>query len=206
MQNSLQGSCIDWSGVLQADHGRHLAVPSLTEYNLLESLNHLHDAYVSVPFIQLTKTTALSPQTMFPDIIRNAVVDLTVTLHSLLTTYKSWLRSLHRLRTDYMTPLLRRIQASPWVRREIEQAEVTIEMARLRLHKRYESGEMRRILQEDQLRGAEMLVDRRSKSSVLPGTLDGRDGLRVAAGGAGNAQGQGPLARRGTRARREHTM
>lgn len=119
-------------------------------------------------------------------------------MHSLLTTYKHWLETSYLFRSTYMAPLMRRIQDSPWVRREIEQSEVTMEMARLSLHKKYESGEMKRILQEDQLRGAEMLAERRSKSSVLPGQLKGQIGLR-ASGGKGKGKSR-------TRVRREHTL
>ena len=71
-------------------------------------------------------------------------------------------------RNTYLTPLLRRIQESTWVRREIEQSELSIEMAKTSLAQRYSSGEIARVLHEDQVRGAEMLADRRSRSSVLP--------------------------------------
>lgn len=177
---------------------RHLSVPSATEYRLLKSLVGVYDAYIHFPLVQLTGTKDQSIMSSYPELIRNVVADLSTAMHGLLTTYKHWLQTSYLFRTTYMAPLMRRIQDSPWVRREIEQSEVIIEMARLSLHKRYESGEMKRILQEDQLRGAEMLAERRSKSSVLPGQLKGQVGLR-AGGGTGKGKSK-------TRVRREHTL
>lgn len=191
-----QGQYLILSAISASNDSRHLAVPSAAEYRLLEGLVRVYDAYTQYPFVQLTGTEAPTTTSTYPELIRNVVADLSTTVHGLLTAYKHWLQTSYHFRTTFMAPLMRRIQDSPWVRREIEQSEATIDMARLSLHKRYESGEMKRILQEDQLRGAEMLAERRSKSSVLPGQLGGRTGLR-----ASGREGKGK-----TRVRREHTM
>lgn len=197
----------------KADPSRHLTLPSVTECNILESLVQLHDTYVLSPFLHnATKSFSSNPaRPTHPPLIREAISSLTNALHSLALSYKQWLRTLHRFRKTSLDPLLRRIQDSSYVRREIEQSETTLETARENLHKRYRSGEMQRILKEDQLRGAQMLVDRRSKSSVVPaGQLGGGGG----GGSGGDRDGNGDrrrgggvkLVRNKTRVRREHTM
>lgn len=138
-----------------------------------------------------------------------------------------WLVSLRDFKTTYLLPLQRRIDSSPWVRKEIEQAEGLLETAARKLHRRFTSGEMRKILREDQLRAASMLVERRSKSSAVAGEMGAgssggsagrtRGGLVTATGDGRKgvapvavrdfAVGQaGMVMRRGTRVRREHTM
>ena len=187
----------------QADSVRNLALPSLSEYSLIEALIQVHDAYVHDTYLQLTNRGAPTAESMLSTTLRTMIDDLTTTVHNLLIVYERWLRASQLFRATHMLPLLRRIQDSPWVRREIEQLEINIEMARMSLQKKYESGEIERVLQEDQLRGAEMLAERRSKSSVLPGQLGRGDGLST---GSGKGNGKAKIGRAGTRVRREHTM
>jgi hypothetical protein len=171
----------------------------------------------------VTFPASITPLVAFPPQIHGPLTHLTQTLHRLLPIYRHWLRSLQRLRTTYLTPLRRRIAASPWVRKEIAASEAALETAREGLHKRYKSGEMEAIMRDDALRAAKVRKEGRSRSSVLPEVLGGVEeygnpilsgraaaaGSRQCAGADGQVhvqvQVQG-LGRRGTRVRREHTM
>lgn len=186
-----------------ANHHRYLNLPSLTEFRLISSLIQLVHAYIYQDYLQNHPSADENPHTQ--------VHNLTITTHAFVTAYKAWLHTLSHFRTTYMSPLLRRIQESDWVRREIEQSESTIAMAKQSLHKRYTSGEIAKVLLEDETRGAEMLAEGRSRSSVLPeGAAEKLEGVGEKL--AGVRQVNGGKSKRsarvvgGTRARREHTM
>ena len=163
---------------------------------MLEHLVNLNDAYVFEPYLYLTRGSVLLTKSPLSAPIRNIINDGVAALHDLCRTYDRWVCGMHDLRIRYMIPLMRRIQESPWIRREIEQSEATLEIARLSLARKYDGDEMQRVLKEDQVRGAEMLAERRSKSSVLQEQLGQRE----------RTLGGQDIRRKKTRVRREKTM
>jgi hypothetical protein len=110
-----------------------------------------------------------------------------------------------------MSPLLVRIQESAWVKREIEQSELSLATAKTSLEKRHANGEIAKVLKEDQVRGAKILADGRSRSSVVPTDGDaseegtGHLAEQLADGNKPSVKRSGS-SRTGARVRREHTM
>ena len=91
----------------------------------------------------------------------NALYDALMTL---LSTYQKWLRTMRDFKLKYMTPIMRRIQDSPWIQREIEQMESTYEAAGETLSK-LQASVVASKLQQDQVLAAARMAERRAKSS-----------------------------------------
>ena len=148
----------------QADIPRHLSSPSQTELNLLSQLLRVFDAYIYHPYLHL-KTTSSNF-----DISTSATINnLYNALLNLLSSYKRWIRSMSSFKQSYMTPIMRRIQDSPWIQREIEQMEETLGAAQkaLALH----NGKEGLVLQDEQIEETTKVVERRAKSSGAKGLV-----------------------------------
>ena len=163
----------------------HLSLPSRTEHNLLDALLPLFDAYIYSPYLHLPRhhfSTTCSDQT-------NALYN---TLSSLIHAYSTWIEHMQHIKDHYMTPLIRRIQDSSWVKREMEQMEDALSLCA-----EMNAGSINDIIShelgEEQVTGAEILAQRRAKSSMAlkerrRNMIRGKmDGMR-------------------TRVRREHTL
>ena len=140
---------------------RHLSCPCQTEHKLLTQLLEVFDAYVYNTYLQL-KIKDIRPLDFHFETLVNNVYD---TLMTLLSTYQKWWRSMEAFKADYMTPIMRRIQGSPWIQREIEQMESTIEAARQRLSSD-EGNAPGLVLHGDQVKAATQVAERRAKSSA----------------------------------------
>ena len=127
----------------------HLSCPSHTELRLLDQLLLVFDAYVYHPYLQLSLQDART----FESNVENAVHSVYDVLMTLLATYQKWLRVMRDLKTRYMAPIMRRIQDSPWIQREIEQMESAYETAGQTLSK-LEGSVVRSELQDDQIKAA----------------------------------------------------
>jgi hypothetical protein len=108
---------------------------------LLTSLLSLFDAYVYNPYLyhltvpsqqsQQSNSSSDSSPRPLPEPIDTQINTLYSTLLTLLATYQRWIRTLTSFKQTHMTPIMRRIQDSPWIQREIEQTEATLEAAKL---------------------------------------------------------------------------
>jgi hypothetical protein len=108
---------------------------------LLTSLVSLFDAYIYNPYLHdITMSSQQSQQNdnppdssmrALPEAIDTQINALYSTLMTLLANYQRWIRNLTTFKQTYMTPVMRRIQDSPWIQREIEQTEATHEAAKL---------------------------------------------------------------------------
>jgi hypothetical protein len=120
---------------------RYLSCPSQTELKLLTSLVSLFDAYIYNPYLHhLTNSSQQSQKNdnppypairALPGAIDTQINALYSTLMTLLANYQRWIRNLTTFKQTYMTPIMRRIQDSPWIQREIEQTEAALEAAKL---------------------------------------------------------------------------
>ena len=140
---------------------KHLSLPALTEHRLLESLLTVFDAYVYNPFLQLTCPKS---DTVVPSVIRNAIHNLYDVVCQLVTTYHKWLAAMRSLKSNYLAPLMRRVEESTFIQREIKQSEGTISVARAVL----ESGRVvvPRKYENDVVAGAVRLMNARVVNAV----------------------------------------
>jgi hypothetical protein len=163
---------------------RHLSLPSPAESDMLSGLLTLFDAYVYSAFLHF-------PRYRFPQALSTRINDLYNAFLTLVTSYSTWLRLMTHLKQTYMTPILRRIQDSSWVKTEINQMEEALEAC-----KRMNACPIQDIIGsevgEEQIKGAVKLAERRSKSSIAI-----KEGRRK------HVQKQGIVR---TRVRREHTL
>ncbi len=142
---------------------RHLSCPSRTELKLLDQLVHVFDAYAYHPYLHL-KLQDGAILTEIGDAV-NALYDA---LMMVLAMYQKWLRTMRGFKAKYMLPIMRRIQASPWIQREIEQMDMTAEAAQEALSKNKDGvGNVASLaLQDDQVRAATRVAERRATSSA----------------------------------------
>lgn len=119
-----------WSTYLQRVRliTKSLSLPTFTEHRLLHSLLALFNAFVYHPLLHLTSTTAA--RLPFPSAISDAIHNVYDLLCALISTYWTWISSLEHLKQTTLVPLVRRIQESNFVKREIEQTESILASAR----------------------------------------------------------------------------
>ena len=163
---------------------KHLSLPSLTGHSLHSDLLPVFDAYIYSPYLHL-------PRHHFSLAGSTRINELYDALNTLINTSSTWLRTIGRLKEQHMTPILRRIQDSSWVQTEITQMEDALEACN-RMNSKPISKVVGSVVGAEQVKGAEKLAERRSKSSMA---MKERRRVMVKA-----------QTRTRTRVRREHTL